>query len=110
MPGHHVLDVQNRGTLEFLPETCVIETSCFVERDAIRRNPVTGKASPALISLLSAVKAYEILAVQAALSGERSVAMQALACNPITADLDLSAPCLDEMLEQNRSLLPRFFQ
>jgi 6-phospho-beta-glucosidase len=47
--------------------------------------------------------------VQAALTGDRQTALRALACNPITADLDLAAPCLDEMLVQNRSLLPRFF-
>jgi 6-phospho-beta-glucosidase len=108
-PGQHILDVQNRGTLDFLPDSSVIETSCFVDRGTIRRNPVSAKASPALTSLLTSVKAYEILAVQAALTGDRSLAMQALACNPITADLDLAVPCLNEMLEQNRSLLPRFF-
>ena len=35
---------------------------------------------------------------------------QSRACNPITADLDKATPCLAEMLEQNRSLLPRFFE
>ena len=51
----------------------------------------------------------ETLAVSAALSGDRKTALRALSCNPITADLDQAAPCLNEMIEQNRSLLPRFF-
>lgn len=109
-PGHHVVDVQNRGTIDFLPDTSVIETSCFVERGRITHNPLTVRPNDVLRSLLSSVKAYETLAVRAALTGDRAVALQALACNPITADLDKAAPCLAEMLEQSRSLLPRFFE
>ena len=50
------------------------------------------------------------LKVCAGVGVDRATALQALACNPITADLDKAAPCLTEMLEQNRSLLPRFFE
>jgi 6-phospho-beta-glucosidase len=108
-PGYHVVDVQNRGVLDFLPDASVIETSCFVEQDSITRVPLTVQPNEALRALLISVKAYESLAVQAAITGDRSLALRALACNPITADLDKSAPCLLEMLAQNRSLLPRFF-
>lgn len=108
-PGDHVIDVQNRGTLDFLPSSSVIETSCHVEKNAITRYPVTVSPNPILKSLLTGVKAYETLAVEAARTGDRATALRALACNPITADLDNAAPCLEEMLEQNRSLLPRFF-
>ncbi len=108
-PGYHVVDVQNRGVLDFLPENSVIETCCSVEKDKITRVPLTVSPNEALKTLLISVKAYETLAVQAAISGDRRTALQALACNPITADLDKTIPCLEEMLEQNRSLLPRFF-
>ena len=108
-PAHHVVDVQNGGTIDFLPESSVIETSCYVEKDRITRNPLTVRPNDVLRTLLQSVKAYEALTVRAALTGERAVALQALACNPLTADLDAAAPCLEEMLEQNRSLLPRFF-
>lgn len=108
-PGDHVVDVQNKGALSFLPENSVIETSCFVDHDSIRRNPVVTVPSETLVSLLASVKAYETLTVRAALSGDRALALQALCCNPITADLDKAAPCLREVLEQNRPLLPAFF-
>ena len=107
--GYHVVDVQNRGVLDFLPENSVIETSCFVEKDRITRMPLTVAPGDALRSLLISVKAYETLTVEAAITGDRQTALRALACNPITADLDKAAPCLEEMLSQNRSLLPRFF-
>ena len=108
-PGYHVVDVQNRGVLNFLPDNSVIETSCFVEKDTITRVPATVAPGDMLRSLLISVKAYETLAVKAAITGDRKTALQALACNPITADLDKAAPCLTEMLLQNRSLLPHFF-
>ncbi|HML69081.1 MAG TPA: 6-phospho-beta-glucosidase [Clostridia bacterium] len=108
-PGYHVVDVQNRGVIDFLPKNSVIETSCFVEKDKITRVPLTVAPGEALRSLLISVKAYETLAVQAAITGDRQTALRALACNPITADLDKATPCLEEMLLQNRSLLPRFF-
>ena len=109
-PGYHVVDVQNHGVLDFLPDNSVIETCCYVEKDTISRVPATVKPGDALRTLLQSVKAYETLAVEAAITGDRTTALQALACNPITADLDKAAPCLDEMLLQNRSLLPRFFE
>lgn len=108
-PGHHVVDVQNRGALSFLPDGCVVETCCYVDRDIIAHEPVRGKPSEALVSLLRSVKDYETLAVQAALTGDRTIARRALACNPLTMDLDRAIPCLEDMLEQNRALLPRFF-
>ena len=108
-PGYHVVDVQNRGVMDFLPNNSVIETCCYVEKDLMTRIPLTVQPGETLRSLLTSVKAYETLTVQAAMSGDRKTALRALACNPLTADLDRSAPCLEEMLLQNRSLLPRFF-
>jgi 6-phospho-beta-glucosidase len=109
-PGHHVVDVQNRGVLDFLPDDGVIETSCYVGKDEITRNALTVRPCDPLRALLPGVKTYETLTVQSALTGERDTAIRALSCNPLTADLDKTIPCLNDMLEQNRSLLPRFFQ
>lgn len=108
-PGHHIIDVQNRGALPFLSGESVVETSCYVEKDSITRNPVFAKPNPVLTTLIQSVKAYETLTVEAALTGDRAAALRALACNPITADVEKARPCLEEMLRRNRSLLPRFF-
>ena len=108
-PGYHVIDVQNEGVIDFLPDNSVIETSCYVEKNSIRRMPLTVAPCDTLRALLTSVKAYETLTVQAAMTGDRQTALRALACNLITADLDRANPCLLEMLEQNRSLLPNFF-
>jgi 6-phospho-beta-glucosidase len=54
-------------------------------------------------------KAYEVLAIEAAKTGDRSKALKALMTNPLVGDYDRAAPLLDDMLEQSREHLPRFF-
>jgi 6-phospho-beta-glucosidase len=54
-------------------------------------------------------KAYERLAIAAAVSGDRSLALKALLTNPLGPDADRVRPLLDGLLEANRAYLPRFF-
>ena len=60
--------------------------------------------------LVQAMKAYEELAVAAAKSGDRGIALQALMANPLVARYSIAAPLLDALLEANRERLPRFFR
>jgi 6-phospho-beta-glucosidase len=62
-----------------------------------------------MLGLVEAVKAYEMLAIEAALTGDRRTALRALLANPLVADYDIAAPLLDALLEANRTHLPRFF-
>ncbi|HEY7936618.1 MAG TPA: hypothetical protein VID26_05755 [Candidatus Limnocylindrales bacterium] len=43
-----------------------------------------------------------------ALSGDRSLALEAITANPLVP-AGVAGPLLDAMLEANRALLPRFF-
>ena len=63
---------------------------------------------PEMLDLIRRVKAYERLTIRAALSGDRSLALEALTANPLVPG-DVAAPLLDALLEANRALLPRFF-
>ncbi len=57
------------------------------------------------------MKAYETMAVEAALSGDRRRALQALLSNPIChLRYKDTKHLLDELLEANREFLPRFFR
>jgi 6-phospho-beta-glucosidase len=59
--------------------------------------------------LVQSVKAYEELAIAAARSGDRDVALRALLANPLVARWSIAAPLLDALLEANRKHLPVFF-
>ncbi len=59
--------------------------------------------------IIAAVKNYEQLAVEAAVSGSRDIALMALMAHPLVADYEIAKPLLEELLEANRAYLPQFF-
>jgi 6-phospho-beta-glucosidase len=104
-----VVDVRNDGALPDLPDDAVVEIPARIDRDGAHPLPLAPLA-PDLHGLVEAVKAYEHLAIEAALGGDRRVALRALLANPLVADYDVAAPLLDALLEANRAYLPRFFR
>jgi 6-phospho-beta-glucosidase len=55
------------------------------------------------------VTGYEVLAIEAARTGDRATALRALLANPLVRQWDLAVPLLDALLDANRRYLPRFF-
>jgi len=103
-----VVNVPNRGTVGFLPADAVIETTCLVGAGGIRPLAL-GEVPAAVRGLVAAVKNYEQLAVEAAVTGDRRTALLALLAHPLVRDYDLARPLLDDLLEANRPFLPQFF-
>jgi 6-phospho-beta-glucosidase len=103
-----VVDTRNAGALPDLADDDVVEIPATIERDGAHPLPLAPLAAD-LRGLVQAVKAYEHLAIDAALSGDREVALRALLANPLVGDLDIAAPLLEELLTANRPFLPRFF-
>ena len=52
--------------------------------------------------------AYEQLAIEAALTGDRGAAFRALVANPLVAGYGVAAPLLDALLSVDAEHLPRF--
>lgn len=102
------LNVANRGTLDFLPDNAAIEVNCLVTKNGPLPLPVTRVPVHAK-GLIAAVKAYEQLAIRAAVTGDRDLALQAMAHHPLVPNVNVAIPLLDEMLEANRAYLPQFF-
>jgi 6-phospho-beta-glucosidase len=103
-----VVDVRNGGALPDLPDDAVVEIPARIDRDGAHPLPLA-PLSLDMLGLVQAMKAYERLAVEAATSGDRTVALRALMANPLVRDYDIAAPLLDALLEANRAHLPRFF-
>ena len=102
-------NVPNKGTVCFLPEDAVIETMCTV--NASGYHPLAISTPPnAVWGLVCAVKNYEQLAVEAAVSGCRQTALQALTAHPLVRDYDTAKVLLPELLEANKMYLPNFFR
>lgn len=102
------LNVANNGSLDFLPDDACIEVNCRVFKTGPVPIPVE-VVPEAATGLIHAVKTYERLAIEAAVSGSRDLALTALAHHPLVPSVNDAAAMLDEMLERNRAYLGRFF-
>jgi 6-phospho-beta-glucosidase len=103
-----IVDTRNDGALADLPGDAVVEVPARVDADGAHPLPQAPLA-PELLGLVQQAKAYERLAVVAAVTGDRSVARKALLANPLVGDYRVAAPLLDALLEASRPYLPRFF-
>ncbi|TMD30282.1 MAG: 6-phospho-beta-glucosidase [Chloroflexi bacterium] len=103
-----VVNVRNGGAIPDLPADEIVEIGARVGADRIEPLPVA-PLGPELLGLVLQHKAYERLAIRAALSGDRSTALLALLANPLVRDYATAAPLLDALLDANRRFLPRFF-
>jgi len=103
-----VVDVANAGALVGLADDAVVEVPCRV--DAEGAHPLAQRPLPAeMIGLVGQAKAYEHLAVEAALSGSRRAVVRALLANPLVGQFPQAEELADAMLGENRRFLSRFF-
>ena len=104
----HIVNTPHAGAVAGWPEDWVLEMPCRVERAGI--TPLNADPLPAAcFGLLAQVKAYELLAVEAAVHGDRRAAYQALLVHPLGPKADRVQAVLDDMLETHRTHLPRFW-
>lgn len=102
-----VVDVMNHGTIPQLPDDCVIETNCVIGKDGAR--PLADVEVPAeILGLIEQVKAYEILAIEAAVTGDRRKALMALMNNPLVHDVRDARGILEDMMKAHAAYLPQF--
>jgi 6-phospho-beta-glucosidase len=103
-----VVDTRNDGALPDLPADAVVETPARIDRQGAHPLPLE-RLAPEMRGLVQQAKAYEELAVAAAMSGDRRTALRALLANPLVGRWEIASPLLDALLEANRAHLPRFF-
>ncbi|SDM31056.1 6-phospho-beta-glucosidase [Sediminibacillus halophilus] len=105
----HTLNVRNNGTISCLPKDACIEVNCVVESHRVTPLQV-GYVPPQIRGLLQVVKAYEELTVDAAVTGDKGLALQALTLHPLVPSSEKAKTVLEEMLEVNQPYLPQFYQ
>ena len=102
-----VVNVRNEGALPDLPDAAVVEIPARIDRSGAKPLPLAPLA-PELRGLVQAVKAYEDLAVEAAITGDRTTAVKALLAHPLVGRYQLAQDLVAALLEANRRHLPRF--
>ena len=105
----HVVNVRQNGVVPGWPKDWVLELPAQVDASGIHPLPI--EPLPAVcFGLISQVKAYELLTVEAAVHGSRSAAYQALLAHPLGPPADQVQAVLDDLLETNRPYLTQFFE
>ena len=103
-----VVNVRNEGAIPNLDDDAVVEVPCRIDASGATPLPLAPLA-PEMHGLVQHAKAYERLTVQAAVTGDRQIALAALLANPLVRDYDVAEPLLEALLTANREYLPRFF-
>jgi 6-phospho-beta-glucosidase len=104
----HVVNIRNNGAVKEWPADWVLEIPSNVRKSGI--TPLPAEPLPAsCFGLIAAVKAYELLTVEAAVHGDREAAYQALLVHPIGPKADKVQAVLDDLLETHREHLPQFW-
>jgi 6-phospho-beta-glucosidase len=99
-----VVNIENQGTLPFLPADHVIEVSARIGpagAEALQVAPI----EPLYAGLIGHVAAYERLALEAALKGGRERVFEALLAHPLVGQAVLARGLTDRLIDHNRDYL-----
>ena len=103
----HVVNVRHHGAVADWPADWVLELPCRIDKDGAHPLPAE-PLPPECAGLLFQVKSYELLTVEAAVTGDRDKAIMALLANPLGPDLDHVEEVLDDLLRVHAPYLPQF--
>lgn len=103
------VDVRNNGTISNLPADSAVEAACIITGGGPK--PITvGELKPQINGTIQTIKTFERLVCEAAVTGNRDLAVTALNMNPLCAsDHDANA-VIHELLEAHKEYLPQFFK
>lgn len=105
----HVVNIRNNGAVKEWPADWVLELPAKVDSDGV--HPLPADPLPAsCFGLISVVKMYELLTVEAAVHGDRNAAYQAMLVHPLGPRANKINEVLDDLLETNKQWLPQFFK
>ncbi len=103
-------NVPNAGLIDNLPQDCVVEVPCLVDKNGVQ--PVrVGSLPPQLAGLITTNVNVQRLAVEAALTGKREHIYHAAMLDPHTAaELDLDQICslVDDLIAAHGDWLPEY--
>ncbi len=101
------VNVPNQGKISNLPSTAVVEVPAVVGAAGITGLGV-GPLPDAIAAVLTARAHQQEITVQAALTGSRTLALQALVLDPLVPGLEVATRILDDAIEAHGPVLERF--
>ena len=103
----HIMNVRHNGAVDGLPTDWVLEMPCQVNAQGVVPMPATSLPLVCL-GLVTQVKMYELLTVEAAVHGDDKALYQALLTHPLAPEATQIRTVLNELLTINSPYLPQF--
>jgi len=100
--------IPNDGYIENVERDVVVEVPGMIE-DGVWRGVAVGALAGPVASMVQREIEIQKLAVEAAMTGSRELALQALLIDPCVQSVPAAEAFLDEMLEAHREHLPAFW-
>ena len=101
------MNVRNGHSIPELPSDSVVEVPAVVGRSGA--HPLTSESLPPTIrGLAVAVKAYEELTIEAAVTGDDDLARMALFTHPLVPSWDAAIALWDDIKAAHKDYLPQF--
>ena len=104
-----ILNLPNNGLISNLPDNAIVELEAVTDSQGARGIQI-GECPILLKGMLEKRFAWHELVVDAAVKGDRKLALQALLLDEMAILPDQAEAMLGEMLEASKPLLPRFFE
>jgi len=102
------VNIPNYGLVTNLPEGAILEIPATVTHNGIR-GVFIGDIPHGIATMISQRLYQQNLIVEAAINGDRQLAIQAMLLDPLVPSLEIAEAMLDELLEAHEEHLPRFF-
>jgi len=103
-----IMNLPNKGQIANLPAGVVVETFGIVDANGAHGIAI-GELPPGIYNVINRHVINQEMIVEAALTGNRNLALQALLNDPLVREADSAEKMLDEMLIANKQHLPQFF-
>ncbi|HWH65861.1 MAG TPA: hypothetical protein VNS99_07155 [Gaiellales bacterium] len=96
-PRRFVLNVPNRGAIDGLPDDAIVEVPCTLRGLDIERHRM-GPMPEQVAGLVLQLTAHARLASEAAVTGDRRLALQAMMAHPLVNDITAAEQMLDRLI------------
>jgi len=103
------VNVPNEGSVTNLPRGAIVEVPALVDASGVRPLCI-GHLPKGVLGLTQSLIAWQELSVDAALSGDRNLVIQALLAHPWVVSMKHAEAMADEMLAAHAAYLPQFQQ
>ncbi|MEM1506825.1 MAG: hypothetical protein QXU02_00340 [Candidatus Bathyarchaeia archaeon] len=101
------VNIPNDGCIDGLPDEAIVEIPAVVGPFGFRGLKV-GRLPKSIEAILQHRVAQQELTVEAALTGDREIALQALSLDPMVPTLSVAKRMLDDYIEAHKDFLPQF--